>query len=126
MRAAPTIVAMLLALLVGCGARADGPKITAPISPEDVREISAMVRAETSEPLESIAEVETEAFVPGVTPRHSVRIGPNGERQEVTMYPSPDRVWVFTQPPRGAQLWLDIHKKDGKWTIVKKERVTYR
>ena len=124
MRATP--IAILVALLVGCGARADRPKITAPISPEDVREISALVRAETTDPIESIAEVETEVFVPGVTPRHAVRIGPNGERQEATMYPSPDRVWVFTQPPRGAQLWFDIHKKDGTWIIVKTERVTYR
>ncbi len=126
MRAAP-LIAVLVALLVGCGgARADGPKVIAPISPDDVREIAALVRTQTSEPLESILEVETEAYVPGVTPRQSVRIDPNGERQEVTMYPCPDRVWVFTQPPRGPQLWLDIHKKDGKWTIVKTERVTYR
>ena len=125
MRAAP-IIAVLVVLLVGCGARADGPKVTAPISPEDVREISVLVRTHTSEPLESISEVETEAYVPGVTPRHSVRTGPNGERQETTMYPSPDRVWVFTRPPSGPQLWLDIHKKDGKWMIVKTERVSYR
>ena len=125
MRAAP-IIAVLVVLLAGCGARADGPKVTAPISPEDVREISALVRTETSEPLESISEVETEAYVPGVTPRRSVRTGPNGERQETTMYAFPDRVWVFTRPQSGPQLWLDIHKKDGKWTIVKTERVIYR
>ena len=92
MRAARAIVAVLVALLVGCGARADDPKVDAPVSPEDVREICALVRAQTTEPIESISEVVTEAFVPGVTPR----------------------------------LWFDIQKKDGKWTIVKTERVTYR
>ena len=126
MRAAPIAVAILVALLAGCGARADDPKVNAPISPEDVREICALVRAETSEPIDSISEVETEAYVPGVTPRHSTRIAPNGERQETTMYPCPDRVWVFTRPPQGAQLWFDIQKKEGKWAIVKTERVTYR
>lgn len=126
MCAAPVVAASLVALLVGCGARADDPKVMAPVSPEDVREICALVRAQTTEPIESISEVETEAYVPGVTPRHSTQIGPNGERKETTVYPCPDRVWVFTRPPQGAQLWFDIHKTDGKWTIVKTERVTYR
>ena len=126
MRAARVIVAVLVAFLLGCGARADDPKVDAPVSPEDVREISALVRAQTTEPIESISEVVTEAFVPGVTPRHSTSIGPSGERKESTMYPCPDRVWVFTRPPQGAQLWFDIQKKDGKWTVVKTERVTYR
>jgi hypothetical protein len=126
MRASPVVGAILVALLAGCGARAESPKVTAPISPEDVQEICALVRAETREPIELISEVETEAYVPDVTPRHSVRIAPNGERHETTMYPCPDRVWVFTHPAQGPQLWFDIHKKEGKWTIVKMEKVTHR
>jgi hypothetical protein len=77
MRAAPVIVAILVALLVGCGVRADHPKVNAPVSSDDVREICTLVRAQTTEPIESISEVETEAFVPGVTPRHSTSTGPN-------------------------------------------------
>ena len=126
MRVAPIIATIIGTLLVGCGARVDGPTIRAPISPDDVREITALVYAETSEPLESISEVETEAFVPGATPQHSERMGADGQWRQVTTYKSPDRVWVFTAPPRGPQLWFDIHKKEGKWTIVKTERVTYR
>src|SRR4051812_18253694 len=103
MRAARIIIAVLGALLVGCGARADDPKIQAPVSPDDVREISALVRAQTTEPIESISEVETEAYVPGVTPRHSTTTGPDGKQKETTMYPCPDRVWVFTRPPDGPQ-----------------------
>ena len=126
MRTAAFTVAILVALLVGCGARADDPKINAPVLPADVREICALVRAQTTEPIESISEVQTEANVPGVTPRHSTSIGPDGEQKETTMYPCPDRVWVFTRPPKGDQLCFDIRKKEGKWMIVKTERVTYR
>lgn len=85
-----------------------------------------LVRAETSEPISEISEVTTEAYIPGVTPRQVVSIAANGERHETTMYPSPDRVWVFTHPSQGPPPWFDIHKKDSKWTIVKTERVTYR
>jgi hypothetical protein len=126
MRASPVVVAILVALLVGCRARADDPKVNAPILPEDVREICALVSAETSEPISEISEVTTEAYTPGVTPRQVVSIAANGERHETTMYPCPDRVWVFTHPAKGSPLWLDIQKKEGKWTIAKTERVTYR
>ena len=126
MRAAPVIIAILVALLAGCSARADDPKINAPISPRDVQEICALVRAQTSERISEISEVTTEAYVPGVTPRQVVSIAANGERHETTMYPCPDRVWVFTHPAQGSPLWLDIQKKEGKWTMVKTKRVTYR
>ena len=85
MRASPVVVAILVALLVGCRARADDPKVNAPISPEDVREICALVSAETSEPISEISEVTTEAYTPGVTPRQVVSIAANGERHETTM-----------------------------------------
>jgi hypothetical protein len=126
MRASSLIVSILVASLLGCRARADDPKVNAPVTPEDVREICAVVRGQTTEPISEISEVTTEAYVPGVTPRQTVTIAANGERHESTMYPCPDRVWVFTRPPQGAQLWLDVQKKEGKWTIVKTERVTYR
>jgi hypothetical protein len=126
MRASPAVVAILVAILVGCRARADDPKVNAPISPEDVREICVLVSAETSEPISEISEVTTEAYVPGVTPRQVVSIAADGERHETTMYPCPDRVWVFTHPAKDSPLWLDIQKKEGKWAIVKTERVTYR
>ena len=115
-----------MTVLVGCRARADDPKVNAPILPRDVQEICALVRAETSEPFSEISEVTTEAYTPGVTPRQVVSIAANGERDEATMYPCPDRVWVFTHPAKSSPLWLDIQKKDGQWTIVKTERVTYR
>lgn len=126
MRASSIIVAISVASLVGCGVRADDPKVTAPVSPQDVQEICALVRAETTEPISEISEVTTEAYIPGVTPRQVVTVAANGERHETAMYLCPDRVWVFTRPPQGSQLWFDVHKKDGKWTIVKTERVTYR
>src|SRR4051812_13243971 len=126
MRVSSIIVAVLLASLLGCRDRADDPKVNAPISPDDVREICAVVRGQTTERISEISEVTTEAYIPDVTPRQSVSIAANGERHESTMYPCPDRVWVFTHPPQGAQLWFDVQKKEGKWTIVKTERVTYR
>jgi hypothetical protein len=126
MRASSIIVAIFVASLLGCRARADDPKVNAPISPADVREICAVIRGQTTEPISEISEVTTEAYVPGVTPRQTVTIAANGERHECTIYPCPDRVWVFTRPPQGAQLWFDVQKKEGKWTIVKTERVTYR
>jgi hypothetical protein len=126
MRAFPVVIATLVALLVGCRAFADDPKVTAPISSKDVQDICALVRAATSEPISEISEVTTEAYIPGVTPRQVVSITADGERHETTMYPCPDRVWVFTHPAQGSPLWLDIHKKDSKWTIAKTERVTYR
>jgi hypothetical protein len=126
MRASPVLLAVLAALFFGCRARADDPKVTAPISPHDVQKICALVRAETTEPISEISEVTTEAPIAGVTPRQTVSIAANGERHETAMYPCPDRVWVFTHPAQGAPLWFDLHKKDEKWTIVKTERVTYR
>ncbi len=126
MRASPVVVAILVASLVGCRARDDDPKVNAPISPEDVREICALVSAETSEPISEISEVTTEAYIPGVTPRQVVSVAADGERHETTMYPCPDRVWVFTHPAKSSPLWLDIQKKEGKWAIVKTERVSYR
>ena|SRR5438105_9647846 len=126
MRASPVVVGVLTALLVGCRAHADGPKVNAPISQQDAQEICALVRAETSEPISEISEVTTEAYIPGVTPRQVVSIAANGERHETSMYPCPDRVWVFTHPAKGSPLWLDIQKKESKWAIVKTERVTYR
>ncbi len=126
MRASPVVVAILVALLVGCRARADDPKVSAPISAEDVREICALVSTQTSEAISEIAEVTTEAYVPGVTPRQVVSIAADGERHETTIYPCPDRVWVFTHPAKGSPLWFDIQKKEGKWALVKTERVTYR
>src|SRR3954454_14379055 len=126
MRVDSIIMDSFVVSLVGCLARADGPKINAPVSPDDEEEISAVIRAQTNEPISEISEVTTEAYIPGVTPRQMVSIAANGERHESTMYPCPDRVWVFTHPPSGAQLWFDVQKKNGKWTIVKTERVTYR
>jgi hypothetical protein len=126
MRASTVVLAILVASLVGCRARADDPKVNAPISPEDVHEICTVVQAATTEPISEISEVTTEAYTPGVTPRQVVSIAANGERHETTMYPCPDRVWVFTHPGKGSPLWLDVQKKEGKWAIVKTERVTYR
>jgi hypothetical protein len=126
MRASPAVVATVVALLVGCGPVADDPKVNAPISPEDVQEVCALVRAETSEPISQISEVTTEAYTPGVTPRQVVVTSANGERHETTQYLCPDRVWVFTRPAQGSPLWFDIHKKDNKWAIVKTERMTNR
>jgi hypothetical protein len=125
-RASPVLVAVLAALFVGCRARANDPKVTAPISPQYVQEICALVRAETTEPISEISEVTTEAPIACVTPRKTVSIAASGERHETAMYPYPDRVWVFTHPAQGSPLWFDLHKKDEKWTIVKTERVTYR
>ena len=116
----------MLASVVGCSHHADALKVKAPISSQDVQEICALVRVKTSEPISEISEVTTEACIPGVTPRQVVSIAANGERYETSMYPSPDRVWVFTHPAQGSPLWFDIHKKDSKWIIVKTERVTYR
>jgi hypothetical protein len=126
MRASPVVIAVLVALLVGCRARADDPKVNAPVSPQDVQEICVLVRTATSEPISEISEVTTEAYIPDVTPRQVVSVAANGERHETTMYPCPDRVWVFTHPAQGSPLWFDVQKKDGKWAIVKTERVTYR
>jgi hypothetical protein len=126
MRASSVLLAALAALFVGCGARADDPKVTAPILPQDVQKICALVRAETTEPIAEISEVTTDAPIAGVSPRKTVNIATNGERQETAMYPCPDRVWVFTHPAQGAPLWFDVQKKDEKWAIVKTERVTYR
>jgi hypothetical protein len=125
-RASPFVISTVLAFVVGCSHRADGLKINAPISSEDVQEICAVVRAASSEPISEISEVTTEAYVPGVTPRQVVVTSANGERHEATEYPCPDRVWVFTHHAQGSPLWFDIHKKDNKWTIVKTEMVTYR
>lgn len=105
---------------------AEDPKVNAPISPEDVQEICALVRVATSEPILEISEVTTEAYIPGVTPRQVVVISANGERHEATEYSCLDRVWVFTHPAQGSPLWFDIHKKDNKWTILKTERMTNR
>lgn len=126
MRASSIIVAVLVSSLLGCRARAGDPKVNAPVSPADVQEMRAVVRAQTTGPISEISEVTTEAYVPGVTLRQNVSIAANGERHESTMYPCPDRVWVFTHPPQGSQLWFDVQKKEGKWKIVKTERVTYR
>jgi hypothetical protein len=126
MRASSIILSMLVVSLAGCRARADDPKVNAPVSPDDVQAICAVVRAHTTEPISEISEVTTEAYIPGATPRQTVSIAANGERHESTMYLCPDRVWVFTRPPQGAQLWFDVQKKEGKWTIMKTERVTYR
>jgi hypothetical protein len=125
-RALPVVLAILIASLVGCRVRVGGPKVNAPISAEDVREICALVRAETSESISEISEVTTEAYTPGVTPQQVVSIAANGERHDSIMYPCPDRVWVFTRPAKGSPLWLDIQKKERKWAIVKTERMTYR
>jgi hypothetical protein len=120
-----SFVATLAAFLVGCGPVVDDSKVDAPISPEDVQEIRGLVRVATSEPISRISEVTTEAYIPGVTPRQVVSSGKDGTH-ETTMYPCPDRVWVFTHPAQGSPLWLDIHKKDNRWTIVKTERMTNR
>jgi hypothetical protein len=125
-RAFPFVIATVFALSVGCSHRTDELKVNAPIAPEDVQDICALVRAATSEPISQISEVTTEAYIAGVTPRQTVSIAANGERHESTMYPCPDRVWVFTHPAKSFPLWLDIQKKEGKWTIVKTERMTYR
>src|SRR5437667_5857474 len=98
MRASSIIVAILVASLLGCRARAADPKVNAPVSPNDVQEICAVVRAQTTEPISELSEVTTEVYIPGVTPRQTVSIAANGERHETTMYPCPDRVWVFTHP----------------------------
>jgi len=123
-RVSPFVIATVLVLNVGCGHRADSLKVNAPIPAEDVQEICAVVRVETSEPISEISAVETEAHVPGITPRQYFVPGKDGTPE--TMHPCPDRVWVFTHPAQGAPLWFDLHKKDSKWTIVKTERVTYR
>jgi hypothetical protein len=125
MRASFVVIATVVALVAGCSQIADDPKVNAPISPEDVQEIGALVRAATSEPISEISEVTTEAYMPGVTPRQVLVSGKDG-KHETTMYPCPDRVWVFTHPAEGSPLWFDIHKKDSKWTIVKTERMTDR
>src|SRR5262245_9494871 len=116
MRAFPFVIATGFALVVGCSHRADGLKINAPVSSEDVQEICALVRVATSEPISEISEVTTEAYIPSVTPRQVVNIAANGQRHEATNYLCPDRVWVFTHPAQGSPLWFDVHKKDNKWT----------
>jgi hypothetical protein len=125
-RALSFVMAAVCAFVAGCNQRHVQLKVNAPISAGDVQEICALVRAQTSEPIAEIGEVTTEAYIPGVTPRQTVSIAANGERHETAIYPCPGRVWVFTHPPHGTPLWFDVYRKDGKWTIVKTERVTYR
>jgi hypothetical protein len=84
-RAFALFFSIALATFAGCS-RAERLDIAAPVSAEDVRQISAVVGAATTQPITLIGEVTTEAYIPGVTPRVSTTISANGERHENIMY----------------------------------------
>jgi hypothetical protein len=104
---------------------AEEPKVTAPISAEDVQQICKLVRSVTTEPIGTISEVTTQEYIAGVPTRQDWLIPEKGEGRYVTVYFRRDRVWVFTRPERKDLLPMMIHLQttDAEWKITKKSRM---
>ena len=114
---------LIAAFILPAVVLADEPKVTAPISSEDVKQICALVRGVTAEPIGAIAEVFTQEYVEGVAPQQETHIPAKGETYEVTVYPRRDQVKVYTEPKGLLPMWFDIQKLNDKWTIIKKGRM---
>src|SRR4029453_13881398 len=98
MRAATLILTLWLA-----SSAIAGPHVTAHISQQDVRQISAIIRAATPEPILSIDPVYERQRIPGSIPREIVDLGlPKGGRVQtkpIVMYERTDRVGIQTGSP---------------------------
>ena len=102
-----------------------GPHVTAHISQQDVRQISAIIRAATPEPILSIDPVYERQRIPGSIPREIVELGlPKGGRVQtkpMVMYERTDRVGIQTGSQRNLTGGSFIVQRVGNtWKILSK------
>ena len=70
---------------------------------QDIQEICAVVRAATSDPIDSITQLSANEHVPGSVPYETVKYSKDGTKR-ITMYQRTDLVTVLTGPRRGNSL----------------------
>jgi len=120
MRAATLILMLWLA-----SSAIAGPHVTAHISQQDVRQISAIIRAVTPEPILSIDPVYERQRIPGSIPRETVELGlPKGgqiQTKPIVMYERTDRVGIQTGSQRNLTGGSYIVQRVGNtWKILSK------
>jgi hypothetical protein len=83
---ASIVVAVFLPLL----SLADEPKVYAPISSEDVRQICKLVASATTDPVTIIGGILSTKYVPGSAPRESFHFAADSTRVPSTSYERAD------------------------------------
>jgi hypothetical protein len=96
------------------------PSIYGRIPEQDVKEICAVVRAVTPEPIGAITTLCTTEHVPESIPYKTIEISRTGTRQ-VIMYERTDFVSVQTGTrDKGSGASYQVQKLAGKWKIIHK------
>jgi hypothetical protein len=99
------------------------PKVSAPISSEDVRQIRQLVAAVATDPITSIDGVLTNERVPGSVPRESFHFAADGTRVPSTSYERADLVWAMTSPKKGLPIQYQLEKFAHGWKIIRKQQM---
>jgi hypothetical protein len=118
MRGSIVFAAFLPAVLL-----ADQPKVTAPISSEDVRQICKVVATATGDPVTSIGGVLTSEPLAGAVPRDSFHFAEDGTRVPSTSYERADLVWAITSPKKQLPTMYKLEKSPHGWKIISKKQM---
>ncbi len=118
MRTAIVVAAFLPVVLL-----AGEPKVSAPISSEDVRQIRELVAAVTTDPITVISGVLASEHVPGSIPRKSFHVAADGTRMPSTSYERADLVWAMTSPKKGLPIQYQLQKSAQGWKIIRKQQM---
>jgi hypothetical protein len=99
------------------------PRVTAPISRDDVKQIVAVVRAATPEPILSIDPVYTKEPRPGAIPQKATELGPISagkvQNKSIVTYIPTDQVSVRTGSERNLKGGsYKLQRVDRTWKIV--------
>ena len=118
-----TLTAIMLVLIARCASAA--PEVIAPVSKQDVAQISYAVRAATRAPLVLITPVFETKPVPGAIPRKTVELRSIGRGRVSNIptirYERTDRVSVTTGDTRKhkGDVYL-LERSAAKWRIIHK------
>jgi hypothetical protein len=118
MRATIVVLALLPVMLV-----AEEPKVSAPISSEDVRQIRELVHTVSTDPIGRIDGVLTSEYVPGSVPRETFHFAADGTRVPSRSYERADLVWAMTLPKTGLPIRYQLEKSAHGWKIIRKHQM---
>jgi len=113
---------MVVAVFVPLLLLADEPKVTAPISSGDVRQICELVASVTSDRIITIGGVLSNEYVPGAVPRESFHFAADGTRVPSTCYERGDLVWVHTSH-KTHPMEYRVEKSPQGWKIISKQQM---
>jgi hypothetical protein len=111
---------MIVPFLLPVTLLAEGPRMTAPISVEDVREVCSAVASATPDQITSISAVISMEFVPGALATQCIHVADDGTEVRSTCYARADLVWVLTVSPTGVPMQYKVQKASQGWKIISK------